>query len=304
MTDQNPPDRARRLGRGLGALIGGTATPHSTAGAPKHEDRLRDIPTAQIRTNPFQPRREFDDDELRELEDSLRTNGLLQPISVRIRGADYELIAGERRLRAARRLGWATITAVVRDTSDEQLLTLALVENLQREDLNPIDEAEGYQRLSREFGLSQQHIAEAVGKDRSTVANMLRLLALPDDVQHFVRTGQLSIGHARALLGLPAEVSVSEAAHEILRRQMTVRDVERWAQQHRPTTRKTRSKTESTAESAELRHITDRLRRYLQTDVSVVANEKAQGEVRIRFYSVEDLERLLELIVGPPEDGY
>src|SRR5690606_26918022 len=147
---------------------------------------------------------------------------------------------------------------------------------------NPIDEAEGYQRLAREFGLTQQQIAETVGKDRSTVANMLRLLSLPDDVQHFVRTGQLSVGHARALLGLPADVSASELAHEILRRQMTVRDVERLAQQHKPAARKSGTRAPTNAESAELRHITDRLRRYLQTDVSVVANENAQGELRIR----------------------
>lgn len=306
MSDQNPPERSRRLGRGLGALIGGAQanTPSNSATTPAPTDRLRDIPTSQIRTNPFQPRREFDDDELRELEDSLRTNGLLQPITVRQNGTDFELIAGERRLRAARRLGWTTIPAIVRETSEQQLLALALVENLQREDLNPIDEAEGYQRLAREFGLTQQQIAETVGKDRSTVANMLRLLGLPDDVQHFVRTGQLSVGHARALLGLPSEVPASEVAHEILRRQMTVRDVERLAQQHKPDAQKKRSRASaSAADAAELRHITDRLRRYLQTDVSVVANEKAQGELRIRFYSADDLERLLELIVGPPDEG-
>ncbi|HSA55241.1 MAG TPA: ParB/RepB/Spo0J family partition protein [Gemmatimonadaceae bacterium] len=316
MTDHIPADKSRRLGRGLDALIG-LPTPPSTpvhpsppgsAAEPSREaaadSRLRDLPLTLIRPNPFQPRREFDDEELRELEDSLRTNGLLQPVTVRRVGAEYELIAGERRLRAAKRLGWTTIAAVVRDSSDEQSLTLALIENLQREDLNPIDEAEGYQRLSREFSLSQQQIAEAVGKDRSTVANMLRLLTLPDDVQHYVRGGQLSVGHARALLGLPPGASISEVAREVLRRQLTVREVERLAQQGRPAEPKARPRHPQVPADPELRRVADRLRRYLQTDVQVFANEKTQGEVRIRFYSADDLGRLLELIAGPAEDGY
>jgi ParB family chromosome partitioning protein len=304
MTDQ-PPDKSRRLGRGLGALIGSPApsAPGSPPPAAPEGSPLRDLPLNLIQANPFQPRREFSEDELRELEDSLRTNGLLQPITVRRAGAEYELVAGERRLRAARRLGWTTIQAVVREATDEQLLTLALIENLQREDLNPIDEAEGYQRLAREFALSQQQIAEAVGKDRSTVANMLRLLALPDDVQHYVRAGQLSVGHARALLGLPAEVSISEVAREVLRRQLTVRDVERLAQQARPGQAKSRARAPQTPANPELRRVADRLRRYLQTDVQVIANEKLHGELRVRFYSADDLERLLDLIAGPSEDG-
>ena len=206
--------------------------------------------------------------------------------------------------RSRGRLGWTTITAVVRESSDEQALTLALIENLQREDLNPIDEAEGYQRLAREFALSQQQIAEAVGKDRSTVANMLRLLTLPDDVQHYVRGGQLSVGHARALLGLPPDVSVSEVAREVLRQQLTVRDVERLAQQAKPPAAKPRQRQPNAQANPELRRVADRLRRYLQTDVQVFANEKTQGEVRIRFYSADDLGRLLELISGPAEGGY
>lgn len=319
MTDHTPPDKSRRLGRGLDALIGLPTPPSAPAQTPSlgtpiavatdapgdaTDARLRDLAISLIRPNPFQPRREFDDEELRELEDSLRTNGLLQPVTVRRAGSEYELIAGERRLRAARRLGWTTITAVVRDSSDEQALTLALIENLQREDLNPIDEAEGYQRLAREFALSQQQIAEAVGKDRSTVANMLRLLSLPDDVQHYVRGGQLSVGHARALLGLPPDVSISEVAREVLRRQLTVRDVERLAQQAKPAPAKTRPRQPSAPANPELRRVADRLRRYLQTDVQVVANEKTQGEVRIRFYSADDLGRLLELMSGPSAEGY
>lgn len=306
MTDSAPPDRSRRLGRGLGALI---APPPAAPPVVSAQDRLRDIPVQQIRPNPLQPRKDFNEEELQELEASIRASGLLQPISVRTRPGGFELIAGERRFRAVKRLGWTTVPAVVRDIDDEALLTLALIENLQREDLNPMDEAQGYQRLAQEFGLSQQQIADAVGKDRSTVANLLRLLGLPDDVQHLVRDGQLSVGHARALLALPPERSVSEAARHVVERKLTVREVERLAQAAQgeakpPTPRAQRKSAAGTAGRLPVAHLEDRLRRRLQTDVRIIANETAEGELRIRFYSADDLERLLDLIVGPPADGY
>src|SRR5690606_28271561 len=165
----------------------------------------RVLPLARIRPNPLQPRKEFREEDLADLEASLRVSGLLQPITVRPapRGAEgYELIAGERRFRAAQRLGWTEIPAVVRDVDDQTLLSLAMVENLQRADLNPIEEAEGYDQLIREFSLTQQEVADIVGKDRSTVANTLRLLALPASVRRLVWDGALTVGHARALLGL------------------------------------------------------------------------------------------------------
>ena len=180
-----------------------------------------EIPVNQIRSNPFQPRQNFNIEELKELQESLKSSGLLQPITVRRRpdGVDgYELVAGERRLRAATSLGWTTISAIVKDLDDRQLLGFALVENLQRSDLNPIEEAEGYSRLIAEFGHSQQSVAELVGRDRSTIANMLRVLQLPATVRQMVRDGLLATGHARPLLGLRDEAQIIELAQEIVRK--------------------------------------------------------------------------------------
>jgi ParB family transcriptional regulator, chromosome partitioning protein len=293
-------DKSRRLGRGLGALISAAPVVPVSTGA---SDRLKDIPIALISPNPRQPRRDFPENESRELEASLQSNGLLQPISLRPRDGAYELIAGERRLRAAKALGWTTIQAVIRDTSDTQMLTLALVENLQREDLNPIEEAEGYRQLMDELGLSQLQVSQAVGKDRSTVSNVLRLLNLPAEVQQLVRDGGLSLGHARALLALPADSSLIGTARQIVAEQMTVRDVERLAQAGRKARKAAVSIRDETDAPPEIRRITDRLRRHLQTDVQVIADENARGELRIRFYSADDLERLLALITGTSEDA-
>src|SRR5262245_13519512 len=185
--------KQRRLGRGLEALIG-TVQSGTTA------SELQRIPVSRIRPNPYQPRRDFDSAELADLESSIRANGLLQPISVRRMGDAYELIAGERRLRAVGQLGWSEVPAIVRDFDDRTLLVLTLVENLQRTDLNPLEEARGFQRLLDEFGLTHQGVADAVGKDRTTVTNLLRLLALPDSIQRFIEAGKLSAGHAKALL--------------------------------------------------------------------------------------------------------
>src|SRR3954467_15885344 len=189
----------RRLGRGLEALVG------SAAGlASSDEGALKSIPIRQISRNPFQPRQEFNSDDLAELQESLKASGLLQPVTVRRRpGKDgFELIAGERRLRAARNLGWKEIPAIIKDIDDRTLLTLALVENLQRADLNPIEEGEGYHQLTNQFGLTQQQIAETVGKDRTTVANVLRLLQLPEAARRLLQEGHLTMGHAKVLLGL------------------------------------------------------------------------------------------------------
>lgn len=264
---------------------------------------VREILIDQVQPNPLQPRREFSDDELRELQESLRASGLLQPISVRPRAdGHFELIAGERRLRAAKRLGWTTIPALIRDATNEQMLSLALVENLQRADLNPVEEAEGYRQLTVEFGLAHQDVANAVGKDRSTVTNALRLLSLPDDVIQLLRQGLITTGHARALLALADEDAIKATARRIVADKLSVRDVERLAQEARPSAaRRARNRAEPApvaTPSAEAARIADRLRRYLQTDVTVQADDQARGEVRIRFYSAEDLERLLDLILG------
>ncbi len=300
MTDPVPQDKAQRLGRGLGALIAPVKAPVGAA----QGERLRDIQLTSIVPNPHQPRRQFRTDDLTELENSLRTNGLLQPITVRVTGGAYELIAGERRVRAARALGWTSIPAIVRESSASQSLSLALVENLQRQDLNPIEEAEGYSRLMHDFGLTQLEVSEAVGRDRSTVANLLRLLNLPAEVQQFVRDSLLTEGHARALLALPDAGSVLAVARQAIKRKLTVRDVERLAQEGRAKPRKQQDQSSDLETGApEVRRMRDRLRRYLQTDVEIVAKDNTQGELRIRFYSPDDLERLLELITGKMEHG-
>jgi len=300
-------DKPRRLGRGLEALIGSlpagapASTSLGTESTAPSELPYRSVPIHQIRPNPFQPRKEFRDDELAQLQASLMANGLLQPISVRQTGTGYELVAGERRLRAATRLGWTEIPAIVKDYDDKALLTLALVENLQRSDLNPIEEAEGYRRLSAEFSLTQNEIAEVVGKDRSTVANSLRLLNLPATVRRMLQDGQLSVGHARALLSISSERVMVDLAREAVAKNYSVRDVERRVKQAGTSTRPPSAavqKDAGTARTAELRRLTDRLRRRLQTDVAVDIDEKDRGQLRVSFYSTDDLNRLIELIIG------
>jgi ParB family chromosome partitioning protein len=312
MNDTPGGDKARRLGRGLSALISSmpaAPTVPAPSGAPEtppSPEPFRAIRLDQIVPNPKQPRREFAEAELLELQLSLQTSGLLQPIAVRPRkDGRFELIAGERRFRAASRLGWTTIPAVVRDVSDEQLLSLALVENLQREDLNPIEEAEGYRQLINEFGLAHQQVAQAVGKDRSTITNALRLLALPDDVQRLVRDGSLTLGHARALLGVPSGTSLSELARKVVAQRLSVREVERMVQEAKPTVRRNRDAENqlTVSEVPEVRRLTDRLRRFLQTDVAVHVDSAGRGEVRIRFYSADDFNRVFELITRSSQDA-
>ena len=298
MTDPRP-DRSKRLGRGLSALIGGGIPP-----SPQRSEPLREIRLDLIEPNPLQPRRDFSEEDLRELQVSMQSSGLLQPVTVRARGdGRFELIAGERRLRAARGLGWDTIPAIVREVSNEQMLSLALVENLQREDLNPIEEAQGYRQLVSEFGLAHHQVAQAVGKDRSTVTNALRLLTLPDEVQKLVRDGALTLGHARALLGVADALALSDLARRVVAQRMSVREVERLVQDTRSAARRTGRDPDEPgpatpgSESPEVRRLTDRLRRFLQTDVSVQVDASGRGEVRLRFYSADDFNRLIDLIL-------
>lgn len=331
------PEPPRRLGRGLDALLarrdpkpaesrtapteqataqagaenaqapaaasGSAAAPASTEPA-NAAGNLRTLQISQIRANPYQPRKEFRTEELADLEASLRTNGLLQPITVRPApgGHGYELIAGERRYRAATRLGWTDIPVLVREVDDRQLATLAMIENLQRADLDPIEEAEGYQRLIDDFGLSNQEVADVVGKDRSTVANALRLRQLPASVRRMLQEKQLSAGHARALLALGTERAIVDLARETVAQQWSVREVERRVQAERPkapAAKKADNSATATppgASGAVVRQLEEKLRRRLQTTVSINLSAKDKGEVRIQFFSNDDLERLLELL--------
>jgi len=300
-------DKPRRLGRGLDALLATRAPTPTVAATQESGELLRALAINEIRPNPFQPRKEFRPDELAELETSLRSNGLLQAITVRpaASGHGYELIAGERRLRAATRIGWTEIPAVIKEIDDRALLTLALVENLQRTDLNPIEEGEGYQRLITEFSLTQQDVAEIVGKDRSTVANMLRLLNLPLSIRSMVRDGHLTVGHARALLAISNEREMLELAREIVAKGLTVRDVEQRARNAAPTssTRTSRQKSGERASglNPELKRLQDELRRHLQTDVTITVGEHERGKIEIAFYSSDDLERVLDLVLASRE---
>jgi ParB family chromosome partitioning protein len=286
----------RRLGRGLDALFNAVpAETEATASA------LKEIPLRLIRKNPFQPRKDFDPEGLKELQESLSQSGLLQPITVRRApggGEEYELIAGERRLRAATDLGWTTISAVVRELDDRELLGLALVENLQRSDLNPVEEAEGYSRLIGEFGHTQQTVASMVGCDRSTIANMLRILQLPTIVRQMLRDGLITMGQARPLLGLMDEKKILELAHETTRKGLSAREIEQRVREgsEKTTTRKRGRPQKADTRPAELRSIEERLRRYLQTDVSVAAVSGQKGSIKISFYSTDDLERIVELL--------
>ncbi len=292
---------SKRLGRGLEALLG----PMSRDQA-QQSGALREIPVSAISANPFQPRRSFDADALAELAASIDASGLLQPVTVRPVGARFELIAGERRWRAVQSLGWARIPAIVRDLDDRTVLTLALIENLQRDDLTAIDAAIGYQRLVAEFRIPQAEVARLVGKDRSTVANTLRLLKLPADVQDLVQSKQLTEGHARALLSLEDPAAISRVAADTVARSWSVREVEAVVRGDAPEKSRGRMMKKPAAQkpaSAEARRVEDALRKRLGTDVRLTAKRRGRGLLTISYYSNDDLARLLELVLGHPFDG-
>lgn len=288
----------RRLGRGLEALLGPTTVAEARA-----DGSLTELPVERVRPNRYQPRHAFDPAALAELAASMKSSGLLQPVVVRaVDGEQYELIAGERRWRAAQQLGWEKIPTVVREVDDRTLLTLALVENLQRDALSPIDEARGYERLIGEFDLSQARVAELVGRDRSTVANALRLLNLPPVVQDMLHAGQLTTGHARALLGLADAERITTLARRTLEQQWSVREVEELVRGTRtvpPAGRRRAMKPRA----PEVRRLEETLRQRLQTDVRITTRGKSSGRLTINFYSQDDLARVLELILGGPFEG-
>jgi ParB family chromosome partitioning protein len=266
----------------------------------KTDTAARQIPLGAIRPNPYQPRRDFPEAALAELTESLRTSGLLQPIVVRPTNGHYEIIAGERRWRAAERLGWQEISAVVREVDDRTLLALALVENLQRDGLSPMDEAHGYARLMSEFNASHADVAEWIGRDRSTVANAIRLLKLPEGVQQLLHTGQLTTGHARALLQLADAGAIGHLAQAVVERGLSVREVENLVRGDKPAAR--RAVRGRRRPGPDEQRVEDVLRRRLQTDVYLTTRGKG-GRITINFYSNDDLSRLLEIILGEPFAG-
>lgn len=288
----------RRLGRGLDALLRGGP---SRDASPGHgQSGLQTLKISAIRNNPYQPRKRFTSADLKELQDSIKANGLLQPVTVRRApgGDGFELIAGERRLRAATNLGWKEIPAILMNVDDQSLLAYAMIENLQRADLDPIEEAEGYQRLLGDFSLTQQAVADLVGKDRTTVANSLRILNLPSGVRDMLREGKLTLGHAKPLLGLENPEQMLVLAREIVTRGLTVREVERRLKIEGPQRTKKKKPGQHTTDrgSASVKTATALMRKRLQTDVEITRKENGSGAFTVRFYSDDDLERILELM--------
>lgn len=282
-----------RLGRGLGALLGDYLEERST------ESEIRKIPLESVLPNPFQPRRDFRESELADLSRSIQENGLLQPLVVRpspAGGGRFELVAGERRLRAIDQLGWTEVPVVIREANDETLLVLALVENLQREALGPLEEAEGYRVLSEEFGLTQGEIARSVGKDRSTVANTLRLLKLPPSVRKLLEDGTLTMGHARALLAVEDPVQASELARKAAAGAWSVREVERRAARASGRPRRNRREVPTPASSPLLKALEEELCQVLGTRVRIRTGSSGKGVIEVPYHGAEDFERLFALI--------
>jgi ParB family chromosome partitioning protein len=298
-------DTTKRLGRGLEALLGPVSREQAEASG-----ALRELPMVSVKPNPYQPRTTMDETQLDELVASIQASGLLQPVVVRPKGNGYELIAGERRWRAAGRLGWAKIPAVIKDVDDQTLLTLALVENLQRDNLSPIDEAAGYQRLGSEFNLPQNEIARMVGRNRATVANLLRLLQLPAEVQAMVHDRQLSEGHARALLSLAEPAAMVALARQAVSEGWSVREMESRVRGDLPSSSTEaapeaprRARPGGRAVTTDVKRIEDALRKHLGTDVRVTTRRRGRGFLTLSYYSNDDLARLLELILGRPYQG-
>lgn len=292
----------KRLGRGLEALLGSVSREQAQA-----TGALRELPVGSVQPNPFQPRTQMNEAELVELTASIEASGLLQPVVVRPRNGKYELIAGERRWRAVQRLGWPKIPAVVKEVDDPTLLTLALIENLQRDNLSAMDEAAGYQRLSEEFQLPQTEIARMVGRDRSTIANLLRLLKLPEEVKQLVHQSKLTEGHARALLTISDQEKLVRMALEAVEGDWSVRELEARVRPAAPhgdsESTVSRPRSKSTSQTADVRRIEDSLRKRLGTDVRVTTRRKGRGFISISYYSNDDLARVLELILGEPFAG-
>lgn len=259
-------------------------------------EKVSHIPVDQIRGNPHQPRKRFDRERIQSLAESIQTDGVLQPVVVRRKGDQYELVMGERRIQAARLAGVPTVPAIVRAVAEADALRLALVENLQREDLNPIEVAEGYRALIDKFGLSQEEIAGLAGKDRSSVANTLRLLGLPDEIRSLIIDGKLAEGHARALLALPTRAEQLAWADRIMKRELNVRQVEAEIGTRRAKTTRGKKRKEK---PAHITHLENAISQHLSTRVSIDERRGGKGTISIEFYSHDDFERLAELMNIP-----
>lgn len=281
---------SKRLGRGLDALIPSLNV--------NDDDKVIEIPLTQLRSNPYQPRKTFHDESINELAHSIKEHGVIQPIIVRTVLKGYEIIAGERRWRASQVCGLATIPAVVRKFSDQQVMEIALIENLQREDLNAIEIASAYQGLMDTFSLTQEELSVKVGKSRSHIANFLRLLQLPKEIKAYVSRGTLSMGHARAIVGLKNDKLKAEMADKVIKNQWSVRELEEAIQKLEEENKTKNNKLRQKRKDPYIHQLEENLRGIYRTTVKISHNNKDKGKIELLYYSKDDLERLLELLQG------
>jgi ParB family transcriptional regulator, chromosome partitioning protein len=295
------------LGRGLSGLLGSAGAPPRLAAivpaarpetpAAEGAERVQRVPVKNVRSSALQPRKDFSQESLRELADSIKEQGIVQPLIVRQRGTDFELIAGERRWRAAQMVGLVEVPVIVREADDRQVLELALIENLQRENLNPIEEAQGYQQLISQFEMTQEQAAVKVGKSRAVVANALRLLNLPSELQAYVRDNRLSVGHAKVILGLDSAESQALAAERVLRKSLNVRQTEELVAflQKKPSAPSAANGARPAPGSeAHITHLQEQLQQRFGTKVNV-RYRQGKGTVEIKFFNDADFERILKI---------
>ena len=286
---------AKGLGRGLSALI---TSASETKAEPANDNAGLKVAIDRVTPSPFQPRRSFDEAKIEELAVSIRNQGIIQPLVVRRKDDSYELIAGERRWRAAMRAGLNEVPVVVRDASDHEALQLALVENLQREDLNAIEEASGYRRLQEEFNWNQEEMADKVGKSRPAIANSLRLLSLPKDVQQEIVSGNLTAGQARALLGLQTEALMVGTCREVIAKGLSARETEKLV---RVLVTGRRRRRQLPLVDPDLRSLVENMQRALGTRVRLLPKARtSKGKIEIEYYSLTDLERIIQTITAGP----
>ena len=295
------------LGRGLGALISDGTTPAGTTTSPlitaakKTPGGANKVPLQKIRKNPFQPRRTFPEAAMTDLTESIKKRGVLQPLLVRPLGDGYELIAGERRLRASAAAGLSEVPVIIMEASDNDSLEVALVENLQREDLNVLEEAEGYEVLANKFNLTQEQVAVRVGKARASVANTMRILSLPADIKQMIATDLLSAGHAKLLAGIEIKNEQANLAKRTIKENLSVRNLEKIVQKLRRLPRKPRA-MKTDIPDTHLAYLSDRLHKHFGTSIRItpcktLANgKKLRGTLEIDFYSTDDLNRILDML--------
>ncbi|MBO2531295.1 chromosome partitioning protein, ParB family [Planifilum fulgidum] len=285
---------SKRLGKGLGALLPSIDV--------TEDDVVNEVDVSELRANPYQPRKQFDPDSLEELAESIKEHGIIQPLVVRKSIHGYEIVAGERRFRAGKKAGLTKFPVVIREFTDEQMMEIALIENLQREDLNPMEIANAYKKLMDHFSLTQEELAARVGKSRPHVANFLRLLQLPPAIQEDVSRGTLSMGHARALLGVKEPEVQMKLAEKVKREGASVRQLEEWVQQIHQSGVKKKKPKKAEKVDPQIRRYEEMLQESLNTPVRI-RHGKRKGKIEIEYFSQSELERLLELLQRDPLIG-